>query len=378
MKPHPQQRATDAELIEALKTMSASQAAKHFGMNERTLYKRKAALARKGFSPEHGLREPYPDGFKMGKVTIQRNATGEIERTWERMCEDGDRQRELIQAAFDAMKDDLPKVDPVAAPGMTNDDLLAVYPLGDPHVGMLADNSETGGGHWDLKISERVHCAAMAALVDGAPAATNALIINCGDFYHSDNLEGRTARSGHNLDLDGRYSKMISVGVKVMRQCIDSALKKHKTVTIINSLGNHDDIGALWLTVTLSHAYENEPRVIINPSPSAFHYYEFGKVLIGVHHGHSCKADRLAGVMATDQAQAWGRTDRRYFYLGHIHHQTVKECAGVTLETFNTLAARDAWAASGGYRAQQNMKCIVHHKSHGEVMRFTVNAEMFK
>src|SRR5690606_31958978 len=100
---------------------------------------------------------------------------------------------------------------------------------------------ETGSGDWDMKIAERVQCGAMAALVDLAPPAEKAVIINLGDWFHSDNQEGQTTRSKHSLDMDGRYAKMISVGVKVMRQCIESALKKHKTVRVINVIGNHDD-----------------------------------------------------------------------------------------------------------------------------------------
>jgi hypothetical protein len=169
---------------------------------------------------------------------------------------------------------------------------------------------------------------------------------------------------------------MISVGVKVMRQCITSALEKHKEVRVINIIGNHDDTGALWLSVALRHTYENEPRVFIDDSPAAFHYFEHGKCLIGVHHGHSCKTERLPGVMAADQAQAWGRTEHRAWYLGHVHHQSVKEYAGVTVESFNTLAAKDAYSAFGGYRARQNMKCIVLHDEYGEVSRHTVSPQM--
>jgi DNA repair exonuclease SbcCD nuclease subunit len=163
-----------------------------------------------------------------------------------------------------------------------------------------------------------------------------------------------------------------------MRQCITSALQKHKTVRVINVVGNHDDTGALWMSVALRHTYENEPRVSIDRSPAAFHYIEHGKVLIGTHHGHSCRAERLPGVMAADQAEAWGRTKYRYWFLGHVHHQSVKEYAGVTVESFNTLTAKDAYAAFGGYRAQQNMKCIVMHDEYGEVARHTVNPDMLK
>lgn len=336
----------------------------------------KAAAAKAGYSPDHGLVAPYPDGFRMGKATIQRGPTGEIERTWERMCEDTKRQRELMQAAFEAMAGELPQVEPIKEGAEYLPALMAVYPIGDAHIGMRAWNEETQSGDWDLQIAERVQCGAMAALVDLAPPAERATIINLGDWFHYDNMDGTSSRSGHRFDVDGRYAKMIRVGMKVIRQCIESVLRKHRTVRVINVIGNHDDTGAMWLSVALKHIYANEPRVEVDDSPAAFMYFRHGKVLVGCHHGHSCKPDALQGVMAADRARDWGESEHRYWYIGHVHHQSVKEYAGVSVESFNTLAARDAWAAAGGYRSRQNMKCIVLHDEYGEVCRHTVSPEM--
>lgn len=336
----------------------------------------KAAAAKAGYSPDHGLVAPYPDGFRMGKATIQRGPTGEIERTWERMCEDTKRQRELMQAAFEAMAGELPQVEPIKEGAEYLPALMAVYPIGDAHIGMRAWNEETQSGDWDLQIAERVQCGAMAALVDLAPPAERATIINLGDWFHYDNMDGTSSRSGHRFDVDGRYAKMIRVGMKVIRQRIESVLRKHRTVRVINVIGNHDDTGAMWLSVALKHIYANEPRVEVDDSPAAFMYFRHGKVLVGCHHGHSCKPDALPGVMAADRARDWGESEHRYWYIGHVHHQSVKEYAGVSVESFNTLAARDAWAAAGGYRSRQNMKCIVLHDEYGEVCRHTVSPEM--
>lgn len=368
-------KATPEQFREALATMTVEQAAEHFGMHIRTAFAHKAKLARQGWSPEHDMTKTVPDGFHLkGTSTLYKD--GEAVIQWVKTSIDHERQRELMVAACEAMAAELPQVDPVACPAATMSSLMAVYPIGDAHIGMRAWGEETQGESWDMTEAVRVQCGAMAALVELAPAAEQAVIINLGDWLHADNMEGMTSRSGHVMDLDGRYAKMIDVGMMVMRQCITSALQKHKTVRVINVVGNHDDTGALWMSVALRHAYEHEPRVIIDRSPAAFHYIEHGKVLIGTHHGHTCKTERLPGVMAADQAQAWGRTEHRYWYLGHVHHQSVKEYSGVTVESFNTLTAKDAYAAFGGYRARQNMKCIVMHSEHGEVSRHTVSPKM--
>jgi hypothetical protein len=369
---------SDEEMKKALEGRTVVEAAKLLGMGERTLRTHKARMARQGWSPEHDMTKTVPDGFHLKGTSTLYDKDGKAKLQWVKTSIDHERQRELFIAAAKAMADELPQVSRVAEPLATMSNLMAVYPIGDAHIGMRAWGEETQGSDWDMTEAVRVQCGAMAALVDLAPPAEQAVIINLGDWFHADNMEGTTSRSGHSMDLDGRYAKMIDVGIRVMRQCITSALEKHKTVRVINVVGNHDDTGALWMSVALRHAYENEPRVQIDKSPAAFHYVEFGKVLIGTHHGHTCKAERLPGVMAADQAKSWGRTEHRYWYLGHVHHQSVKEYAGVSVESFNTLTAKDAYAAFGGYRSRQNMKCIVMHQEFGEVARHTVSAEMLK
>jgi len=369
---------SDEEMKKALEGRTVVEAAKLLGIGERTLRTHKARMARQGWSPEHDMTKTVPDGFHLKGTSTLYDKDGKAKLQWVKTSIDHERQRELFIAAAKAMATELPQVSRVAEPLATMSNLMAVYPIGDAHIGMRAWGEETQGSDWDMTEAVRVQCGAMAALVDLAPPAEQAVIINLGDWFHADNMEGTTSRSGHSMDLDGRYAKMIDVGIRVMRQCITSALEKHKTVRVINVVGNHDDTGALWMSVALRHAYENEPRVQIDKSPAAFHYVEFGKVLIGTHHGHTCKAERLPGVMAADQAKAWGRTEHRYWYLGHVHHQSVKEYAGVSVESFNTLTAKDAYAAFGGYRSRQNMKCIVMHQEFGEVARHTVSAEMLK
>ena len=334
------------------------------------------AAVQAGTAPEFGLYESAAIGTIMGKVTVQRNAAGEVLQTWARYSPDDAMRAEAMRAAIDAMAADLPRVKPRKAKGEWRTDLLTVYPIGDPHVGMYSWREETGDD-WDLVIAERTHCAAMDALVQAAPASEQAVVVNLGDLFHYDSMVAVTPRSGHFLDADGRYAKMVAVGVKIMRRCIESALEKHKRVHVINAPGNHDETGALWLSIALANVYEREPRVTIDRSPSVFAYYRWGNVLLGVHHGHTCKPNKLPGVMAADRAQDWGETVHRHWLIGHVHHESRKEYAGVTVESFGTMAARDAYAANGGWRSGRSMQAIVYHAEHGEVARSKVTAAMF-
>lgn len=326
--------------------------------------------------PDSGALQPVPDGYiAKGTSTLYR-PDGSIAAQWVKTTRDMERMRELQLAAIDAMAAALPRVAPRKASGVFRDDLLTVYPIGDPHFGALSWPDETGED-WNLDLARQVHCDAMDALVQAAPATETAVVINLGDAAHFDGLAAVTPRSGHNLDADGRYAKIIDVMVATMRQCIESALSKHARVHVISVPGNHDESGGLWLSRLLAVAYEREPRVTVDTAPGLFAYYRFGKVLLGVHHGHTAKADKLPGVMACDRAKDWGETEHRAWLTGHVHHESRREFAGVTVESFGTLAARDAYAYNGGWRSGRPMQALVYHREHGEVARSRVHAGMF-
>jgi hypothetical protein len=254
----------------------------------------------------------------------------------------------------------------------TSSDLMAVYPLGDPHVGMKAYQIETGDD-WDLKTAQEVFCGVFDRLVKTAPSCKEAVIVNLGDYFHRDNTAGVTERSRHVLDTDGNYLMMVETGLKIMIQMIDSALEHHEKVKVITIIGNHDDTGAMFLQAALKHMYQKEPRVEIDCTASVFQYFQHGDCFFGVHHGHTCKADKLPLVMATDKPKEWGDSSFRYWLTGHIHHDSKKEYSGCSVESFRTLAAKDSYAYSGGYRAGQDSKALVIHKKYGEIERHTIN-----
>ena len=368
---------SDEELIAVLEANGGSirAAARITGLARSTAMDRTRRLVTRGYSPKHDMTKVVPEPYIVKGHSSLYGPEGELKLQWVKTTIDHQKLELMIREMCLAAASGLPQIKPTRAKGVYLSHLMAVYPIGDAHIGMRAWDEECGQ-NWDLKIAEQTQCSAMAALVDGAPASETATIVNLGDWFHYDNIEGVTSRSGNVLDVDGRYAKMVWVGMQVMIQSIDSALKKHKTVRVINLIGNHDDTGAIWLSTALNHMYAKEKRVTVDTTPASFNYFRHGKVLVGCHHGHSCKMEKLPAVMAADRPKDWGETEYRYWYMGHVHHQNVKEFPGVTCESFNTLAAADAYAVNHGYRSQQNMKCIVLHDLYGEVARHTINTKM--
>ncbi len=349
--------------------------AKQLGLTPNTTSPRETA--RRGHAPEYDMTHGVPDGYLVKGVSTLYDKDGALKQQWVKSQIDHERQQELIRAAVLEMMATAPKVEPRKASGDYNDKLLSVIPFGDPHFGLYCWAEEVGND-FDLTIAKRDLCGAVAYLVSQSPASKRCLIANLGDFFHADNLEGITSRSGHKLDMDTRLPKVIRVGVAGIRQCIETALTRHETVEVVNAIGNHDDVLSMALSIMLANVYENEPRVVIHDAPTKRHYLKHGKVLIGITHGHQTKDRDLPGIMATERAEDWGQTKHRYFYRGHHHHDTMLEFNGCKVEQFRTLAPGDAYAVGSGYLSGRDMKLIVHHSEYGEVARTTCSIDMLR
>ena len=358
-----------------------AKAAKQLGITERMVYKClsriKKQAAHQGYAPDHDMTHTAPDGFAVKGVSTLYDQDGEQRAQWVKTTAESQRQEELRELIIEAFEDWRGKSRPGMAPKHSEDDLLTVYPMGDPHLGMFAWGKESGDD-FDLKIGEDNLCEAVSRLVACSPKSKTAILLNLGDFFHSDTQDNRTLRSGHALDVDTRWSKVLRAGIRAMMTCIEAAARKHERVIVRNCIGNHDDHTSQMLSIALALFYENNDRIEIQDTPSRFWYYKFGKVLFGSTHGDMTKPQQLAGIMASDQADEWGKTKHRYWYTGHIHTQTLIEFPGVIWESFRTLAAKDAWTSGRGYRSGRDMYAIVHHKKHGEVERHRVDVAMLK
>ena len=255
----------------------------------------------------------------------------------------------------------------------SNADLATFYPIIDHHLGLYSWEPETGA-NYDLTIAQKILRDSLGELVGQAPASDRAVILNIGDFFHSDSNRNRTERSGNVLDADGRYTKILEVGIDLQLYAIELALTKHSCVEVRNLPGNHDPYATVALNSAVRMAFRNNPRVHVSRDPSPFFFWRFGKVLVGATHGDMIKAVDMPSVMAAYAAKDWGETEHRYVYLGHVHHKSIGggERFGATWETFQTLAAKDAWASQSGYSSGRSMVAITHHRDSGERYRHTV------
>ena len=356
--------------------LSSAQIAVELGLSSdsgvrRTIRRvKKYAASNKGYSPEHDMIHPVPDGLMLSGDSRLYNADGKKLLHWVKSKQDRERQIELMREfAAGLMEETRGMAKRVELdPNAKFQDWLSGYVVGDAHFGMYSWHKETGAD-FDIKIAQQDLQASFQYLIDEAPYSKIGLLVNVGDFLHANDRKGVTPGHGHILDIDGRYPNVCWVAAQTLKFAVNEMLRKHETVRVINAPGNHDPDGAPWLSICLSMYYENEPRVIVDQSVTQAYYVRFGKNLIMVTHGDKGKPADYIPTMATDRPQDWGETLHRYCWLGHYHHTEQKEHRGGYTEIFPTLAAPDAHARNNFYRSNREMHRIDLHSEFGALSR---------
>lgn len=312
-----------------------------------------------------------------GRSTLTNLQTGEPVMEWVKESLDRQKAAEAQQAAYEALAATLPRIAPTVPPRATEGHLCTVYTLTDCHVGALAWHKE-GGADWDLDIAEETLVGCFKHMIETSPASELAVVNQLGDFLHWDGLEAVTPTSHHLLDADGRFEKVVQIAIRILRQIVSIALAKHSRVHVILAEGNHDLASSVWLRQMFAALYEKESRITVEQSPLPYYAVEWGKTLLAFHHGHLKKNDQLPLLFAAQFAEQWGRTTKRYCHTGHRHHLEEKEHSGMIVLQHPTLAARDAYAARGGWHALRSATAVTYHRSYGEVWRTAACPEMLR
>ena len=369
-----------AKLAVILECDTISQAAKTLGINERNVYKMLSAIrnkaAKRGHAPACDMKVTVPDGYQVkGTSTLYKD--GQVALQWVKTSIDHQRQAEMMQAAIEAMCDDIPR-ELVSQPcsNKTNSALVNQYTFTDHHFGMLAWGKENLQADYDLEEAERLLVQWFKRAIEVSPNAKTAILAQLGDLLHADGLTPETPSSGHTLDADSRFSKVVRVVIRVIRQVIAMLLQKHEVVRVIMAEGNHDLSASVWLREMLRALYENEPRVSVDNSASPYYVYKHGRTVLFYHHGHLSRFDKVSSVMAGMFRREYGDSDFAYCHMGHLHHDKLQEGNLMTVEQHQTLAARDAYASRGGWLSGRSAKVITYHDKYGEVGRSTINFEM--
>lgn len=338
-----------------------------------SIYDEAGALVRQTVQqrPERGGVFELPEGHAIKGVSALVGADGREIQRWVKTRE-ADTALDNIEAIKEAFAD-LKGLAKLRAPAKHADgDLLTVYTLPDLHIGGLSWGKETGE-NWDLEISCRTIREAVQDLVSQSRPTKHAIVLGLGDLFHMNDRTNMTPRSGHILDVDGRWPKVYKAGAKMAVDLVSMVAEKHSDVEVRFLAGNHDPDAAVTLTVAMALYFDGHKRITVNDSPSLHYYRRFGKVLLGATHGHTVKPERMAMMLAADCPEDWGKSQFRHMLFGHVHSEGMREVGGVRVESFNSPAAKDAYAHGGGWRSGRSLVALTFHKDRGEIGRHRVN-----
>jgi hypothetical protein len=368
------------ELVEQHGSITAAaKAEKRDLRNFQRLYKRaKAVLARQGYAPEHDMVKTCPDGFHVkGTSTLYTNGENgtQVSAQWVKTSIDRERQDELMREAVAALSEDIKRAKPVKLQKHGAEELLNCYVITDYHLGMRCWPEETGGD-WDTQLAEDLLYRWFATALRTAPKAKHGLLLQLGDWLHFDGLDAVTPQSGHLLDADTRFQKLVRVTIRAFRRIIADMLEHHETVHVIMAEGNHDLSASAWMRELFSAHYDTEPRVTVDTSPDPYYCYEFGQNSIFAHHGHKRRTNDIDRVFTAKFREIVGRTRHSHAHLGHLHNERVVESPLMLVEQHRTLASPDSYASRGGWVSGRSAKVITYHRDHGKVGEIQISPSM--
>ena len=364
------------EYIEAyLAEGSIDGAAVRAGVHRRTLQRSLKALearATKVGTGGHFMGPPVPAGLSVYRTTTLHHAEKGQLMQYVMARSEGPTPEEILEA-FEAIEP-RSSIDPVPSVNIDNNDLLAVYIMPEPHIGMLAWAEECGEDY-DMKIARRTIAAGIDHLSNMVGTVPHCLLLDGGDYFHYSGRTPQTEKSKNQLSADGRWQKAMTTGLEIYTDAIDTLAANSQQLDVVRVPGNHDPDWSLWLDSALHLGYRLSPHINVSIQPHKAKAYQWGDTMLIVDHGEK-KIRDMCEFAAAEWHEMWGTTRYRYVWNGHIHHKVVEEYKGVTAESINSIAARDDYHTNEKYKSHRSMLAVIYHKKYGEVCRHIFRPEM--
>jgi len=320
-------------------------------------------------------KAPLPAHLSVGKSTVQFDADGNVIQEWRRQYPTVDLMQQVVDGLCERVKGK-GKVSKTKKSRKTGEDILYEIDLFDAHVGMYADEKETLDGDYNCDIAAQRMIEATQALASRANNPSKCVLVFGGDMLHVDDRSNRTPASGHALDADSRYHRIVNYIIAACRECVDIAARIAPEVEVVVLEGNHSSHSELWLSRVLDAYYSNCSNVKVTTTPNPRKHMIWGDNLLLWAHGDKIAAQKWAMIIAAEFAKEWGATKYRHLKCGHVHHKKtiapviIDEQSGLVVEYLEALCATDAWHAGAGFvGSQKGASAFEYHKTEGLLTR---------
>lgn len=231
------------------------------------------------------------------------------------------------------------------------------YHPSDLHLGLRTDPGYGGGPAYSIRVAKARALAGLDVVLDEARRVVEAggevdyVLLPCGgDFVHSDNVQGRTTSTRHEMDLDGLPERHLAEGMALYVEMVDrvraAGFRVHSEVVP----GNHDYYTSVAIGHAARAAFRNDPDVTFGNALAPYTYVAYGTSALVIHHGDGIRTAEALGANLSAWARKNGRTYRfGYALTGNLHHVHQKEAGGVRLLQQPSGASSDRYSVKGGW-----------------------------
>lgn len=302
---------------------------------------------------------PNPNHISIANSTVQYNGKGEVVQEWRRQFPRVELIEDIVNGLCDRVRGKGKARKKRVTKKIAESNILFEIDLFDAHVGMYADEKETLDADYNCDIAAQRMIEATQSLANRSNNASKCVLVFGGDMLHVDNRSNQTPASGHVLDVDCRYHRIVNYIIAACRECIDIASAVAPEVEVIILEGNHSSHSELWLARVLKAYYSLCDNIKINVTPNPRKHLIWGDNLLVWSHGDKIASQKWAMIIAAEFAKEWGATKYRHLKCGHVHHKKsiapviVDEQSGLVVEYLEALCASDAWHSRAGYVGSQ-------------------------
>lgn len=241
----------------------------------------------------------------------------------------------------------------------------------DIHIGKLSSEYETGEKYNSNIAITRARKGVEGLIQKASGFKVDKIVLIIGnDILHVDNSK-RTTTSGTPQDTDGQWYDNFLLAKQLYVDIIEMLLPI-ADIHIIHNVSNHDYMTGWMLAETIKAYFRNSKQITFDTDMRHRKAYKYHSNLIGTTHGDGAKNMDLPLLMAQEFKKDWAITDHKYIYTHHVHHKNAKEHIGVTIESSRSASGNDGWHSRNGYQhATQAIEAYLHHKTEGQIARFT-------
>lgn len=319
------------------------------------------------------------EDLEFKSTTVQYDKNGKVIQEWRRLLPQSEGLQSFVNSLIESVKNK-GKSGKFVQLADNKADIMKEICINDAHIGRLCWGKESGRDY-DLKIATKAVTNAIDIAL-GKSTYGKIVLVFGGDTMHADSRNNKTEKSGHALDVDGRFSKIIGVTRSVMQDAVIKCSKRAPEVEVIIISGNHDWHAAIALRNITDAFFSACPNIKVEMSPAPRICRTWGNTMLVWAHGDCVKPTKWPEVVASEFPKEWAKTKYRFVHLGHIHHrktfstQPISAMPGITVEFLDALCTPDSWHCEHGYVGiTPATQAFTHHKKWGMINTQTITLD---